>query len=151
MNEEVDGVYWLDPDGPTGARDPFPAFCDMNDEADFGVTVRNKSTKINDALFPYTILRFVFQVINHNKFLECERASKLKYDHVSTKQLRKLIDVSTYCSQEVYYDCKTGNVERMGNTTGWLDREKTLVEYWGGNTGQSVSSTLNKASFEVIN
>ena len=45
VSEEVDGVYWLDPDGPTGARDPFPAFCDMNDEADFGVTVRNKSTK----------------------------------------------------------------------------------------------------------
>ncbi|KAI0236637.1 hypothetical protein LSAT2_012814 [Lamellibrachia satsuma] len=109
------GSWLVDPDGP-GGNAPFTAYCEMTAAPPVGVTV---ITHTNPGC---------------QSVPAAGATSTYTYNAADVSQLQALVQVSTYCTQRMTYDCTNASLDLSGSF-GWYASNGTKMAYWAGNTG----------------
>ena len=83
-------------------------------------------------------------IINHCKNKNCFNQSLIY--KTSTKQIKKLIEISKKCYQEIWFSCISTNF--TGNA-GWIDRNGNIHEYFSNNNSNICDCLQTKSCFSI--
>ncbi|KAL4228481.1 hypothetical protein ACF0H5_011528 [Mactra antiquata] len=113
---QEDGPQWLDFDGPDGALPPVLAHCDMTSYPHVGITV-----------IPNTFIGY--------QVPQQPGSFGIEYK-IDTDSLNKLVEISSFCSQEAEYECTNSRLLNNGDKKGYFsDTRGEAKNFWPGGMG----------------
>ena len=65
----------------------------------------------------------------------------IEYNVPTSEQIQDLLDRSSYCHQELFYNCTNADL-KLDEGYGYYSLSGDYVEYWGGNTGDFLSNIV---------